>query len=274
MGKGIRRVAAAAALSVFLLSIAAVGRILYRYHRDGEAYREAEERFAHISGAVDTAGEEWKETQEQGDEASPEAQGASGGTLVPPLVVDFGALEQVNGDVAGWLYCEDTPINYPVVKGEDNSYYLKHSYDGKQVKSGSIFVDAACGEGFSDANTVIYGHYIKDGSMFACLKKWGDQSFYEEHPRIWLLTPEADYEIVLFAGYVTRADSQVYTIFSAPCPELEEYLQTARENSQFQADVEISGEEPNAKYVVLSTCAYSFQNARYVLHGKLVPADR
>lgn len=272
MGKGFKRAVTAAALSVFLVGIAGVGVTLYRYYREGALYREAEEKYTILPEAGEANGDG---ALSQAPEASVEPDlDSEAGREKAPLVVDFEALKQVNQDVVGWLYCEDTPINYPVVKGEDNSYYLKHSYDGKQVKSGSIFVDAACGEGFSDANTVIYGHYIKDGSMFACLKKWGDQSFYEEHPRIWLLTPEADYEIVLFAGYATRADSQVYTIFSAPCPELEEYLQTARENSQFQADVEISGEEPNAKYVVLSTCAYSFQNARYVLHGKLVPADR
>lgn len=273
MGKGIRRVAAAAALSVFLLSIAAVGRILYRYHRDGEAYREAEERFAHISGAVDTAGEEWKETQEQGDEASPEAQGASGGTLVPPLVVDFGALEQVNGDVAGWLYCEDTPISYPLVRGEDNSFYLSHGYDRRENSSGAIFVDAACSAGFADANTILYGHHMKDGSMFACLEKWAEQGFYEAHPRMWLLTPEGDYRIDLFAGYVTPADSEAYTIFTGPGPELEAYLAACAERSDFQADMDFR-EEPEARYVVLSTCEYSFQDARYVLHGRLVPVGR
>lgn len=271
MGKWIRRVAAAAALSVFLFSIAVVGRTLYRYYRDGEDYREAEERYTVTPGTK--AWEERKETGKQGDKVIREDGEASGVADVPPFVVDFEALEQVNGDVAGWLYCEGTPINYPVVRGEDNSFYLSHGYDKKKNSSGAIFVDAACSADFTDANTILYGHHMKNGSMFACLADWMEQSFYESHPQMWLLTPEENYRVVLFAGYTTPADSETYTIFTGFGTELEEYLAACLEKSDFQADMDLLA-EPGGGYVVLSTCEYSFQNARYVLHGRLVPVGK
>lgn len=270
MRKWIRYMATAAALSVFLFSIAAVGKTLYRYYRDREIYREAQERFVHIPGDAEPAWEEGNRAEEQGGEVSSEAETAFGETKNSPLVVDFEALRQVNSDVVGWLYCEGTPISYPVVRGEDNSYYLSHSYEGTKSKSGAIFVDAACSAGFADANTILYGHHMKDGSMFACLADWREQSFYEAHPRMWLLTPEENYQIVLYAGYTTQADSEAYTVFTDSGRELEEYLAACAEKSDFRAQGDFLG-EPETRYVMLSTCEYSFQNARYVLHGRLVP---
>lgn len=289
MGKGIRYGAAIAALSVFLVSIAAVGNILYHYYRDEKTYQEAEERFTAI--AENAAEENRKEDRiespkeaekhKQGDERLPEVKGASWEAVSPPLAVDFEALRQVNGDVAGWLYCEGTPISYPVVRGEDNSFYLSHSYDKTESSSGAIFADAACSSDFSDANTILYGHHMKNGSMFACLRNWADQDFYEEHPRMWLFTPEGDYLILLFSGYTTRADSETYTLFTGSGRELESYLAACAEKSDFQADFQPdfqaggdSRDGSEERYVVLSTCEYSFQDARYVLHGKLVPAGR
>lgn len=304
MRKGIRRAVTAAALILFLLSAGMAGSILYERHRDHVLYEEAQDSYVsfreeNTEGREAGEGEE-KESGENSPEnrgnspegnspegsspegkggSSPEGKGGPSGETKPykdseagkeraPLVVDFAKLREANGDVQGWIYCEDTPVSYPVVKGEDNSFYLEHSYDGKKSASGAIFLDAANRSGFADANTILYGHHMKNGSMFASLEKWSDQAFYEEHPEMWLLTPEGDYRIVLFAGYTTSADSETYTIFTGPCEELEAYLEACIRKSDFQAEM-----PAGAKYVVLSTCAYSFEEARYVLHGMLVPVD-
>ena len=96
------------------------------------------------------------------------------------------------------------------------------------------------------------------------------QEYYEAHPVFWLLTPEQDYMVELFAGYVTSADSETYTIFWEPSDEFRDYLRNALSQSEFHSEVKI---DENAQYVVFSTCAYSFYMARTVLHGKLVPVD-
>ncbi len=261
MGKWIRRILVLVLLAVFLFSVTSIVIILYQYKVSDELYDNAAAQFTMQLPADEREAEE----AAQGGEPS----GAEV-TETAPIRVDFQGLQSVNGDVAGWIYCEDTPINYPVVLGEDNDFYLMHNFDGTGSASGSIFIEAENRPGFADSNTIIYGHHMKNGSMFATLDHWAEQEYYEGHPVMWLLTPEQDYKIVLFSGYTTSASSDTYAIFDGPCQELDAYLIKCRSQSDFSAEVELEGD---SRYVLLSTCAYVFDNARFVLHGKLVPVD-
>ena len=185
--------------------------------------------------------------------------------------MDFKSLRAKNPDIVGWIYCPDTPINYPVLQGKDNDQYLYTDYTGAYNIDGSIFVDADNTPGFMDSNTIIYGHHMASGSMFAGLERWADQAYYEEHPVVWLLTPEQNYQVVLFSGHHIDAGSSMYDIIKRPGPEMNAFLSEALEKSDFK---ETSGMklDPYARYVMLSTCAYLFDGDRYVLHGQLVPA--
>lgn len=186
-----------------------------------------------------------------------------------PIEVDFAALQEKNPEIIGWIYCYDSPINYPICQGKDDEYYLSHSYDKKESKSGSIFLEAQNFCDFSDANSILYGHHMKNGSMFATLSCWAEQSYYEEHPYMWLLTPEHTYRIDIFSGYMTDATSDTYSVFRNYGGQMQAYLQQVVANSDFGTDVDVSDTE--SRFVVLSTCEYSSENARYVLHGKVVP---
>lgn len=250
MGRKIRRILMAALLVVFLGS---TGVILYVQHQ----YRVSEELYSEASG-------QYTSRVEEGDASSEPS-------LRPPIEVDFEALQAENADVVGWIYCEDTPIDYLVVQGEDNDYYLHRSYDGAYSTSGTIFIDANNQAGLADCNTIIYGHHMKNGSMFACLSDWADQAFYEAHPVIWYLTPEQDYRIVLMSGCTTSAHSDIYQIYAQPGAEFDRYLEDIRALSDFQPVYEPEG---NGHYVLLSTCAYIFDDARYVLFGELEPVGR
>lgn len=245
MGKWIRRILIIVSLAVFLFCAGSLVFIMSRYKNDEKIYFYAAQQYT-IS-------------EEDGSEEE---------TETAPISIDFESLQAANSDVIGWIYCEDTPINYPVLRGEDNDFYLHHTYEGDYSAAGSIFVDVVNRPGFLDSNTVIYGHHMKNGSMFASLEKWKDQEFYEEHPVMWLLTPGQDYKIVLFSGYETSAYSDTYMIFTGPGKELDEYLENCIRQSHFQADVEL---DPEGHYILLSTCAYMFENARYVVHGMLIP---
>lgn len=181
-----------------------------------------------------------------------------------PIGVDFEYLRGVNRRVAAWIYCEDTPISYPVVLSADNSDYLYTLIDGTPNSSGSLFMDFRCIGDLSDENTIIYGHNMKDGSMFACLEKFASQEYYEEHPVMYILTPEKDYRLELIAGKTVSADDEsIYTTDLT--------VDTARrrmESSDFQSSVQL---QPGDRFVTLSTCAYSFNSARYVVIGVLRP---
>ncbi len=264
MGKWIRRAVVLVVAGVFLFSVTSIALTLYRYHVSDKSYDDTARQYTALASGAEDAGAGGSD----GTAGSGGPAQGSGGAETPPLQVDFEGLRAVNADIAGWIYCEDTPINYPVVLGEDDEFYLHHGFEGEESRSGAIFIEAQNRPGFVDSNTIIYGHHMKNGSMFAVLGKYADQGFYEEHPVMWLLTPEQDYKIIVFSGYTAPAVSEAYTIFQGPGEEFDAYLEKALESSDFQADLELDRE---ARYVLLSTCAYNFKDARYVLHGLLVP---
>lgn len=187
-------------------------------------------------------------------------------TEFSPISIDFEELKNINEDIIGWIYCEDTVINYPILKGEDNSWYLKHDYNNNELKSGSIFIDSLNESDFSDANTIIYGHNMKDGSMFHCLDEWSNQEFYDAHPYLWIITPTQDYKVVLFSGYTAKSRDESYNIYKQYGENFRGHIGIAASKSDFVNDVDF---DDGSNCVMLSTCAYDFNNARYVLFGKL-----
>lgn len=251
MGKKIRRIIMGMLLIIF---IGSTGVILYTKQQ----YRVSEELYSQASEQYTVRTEETGADTGRGEPAS------------APVMVDFDALQAENEDIIGWIYCEGTPIDYLVVQGPDNDYYLRRSYDGVHSTAGTIFIDANNRENFADCNTIVYGHNMKNGSMFAVLSSWQEQMFYEEHPIIWFLTPKRDYKIVLLSGRTVSAHSDVYMIYKEPCEEFDAYVQDALAQSDFQPVMEPEGE---GNYVLLSTCSYVFDDARYVLLGQLVPAE-
>lgn len=186
------------------------------------------------------------------------------------LTVDFDELKAINSEVVGWLYLPDTVINYPVTQGMDNSYYLKHLYDGTYNANGCLFMDCKNSLDFTDDNILIYGHHMNSGKMFASLVKYKTQSYYEAHPMAYLITPEKIYRIEIFAGYTATVDSMAYMISLGDRKEKIEWLKEMFDKSDFEANVTVY---PEDTIVTFSTCEYSFQNARYVVHGRLVEME-
>ncbi|MFT3951713.1 MAG: class B sortase [Oscillospiraceae bacterium] len=180
--------------------------------------------------------------------------------------VDFEALQKINSDIVGWICCEDTDISYPVVQGEDNQYYLKHLFDRTYNSSGCIFLDSRNSADFSDSNSVIYGHHMKNGTMFSFLMKYKNQEYYDKHPEILLLTPNGNYTIELFSGYVTNVESDAWRVSFGSHSEFMQWAENAKEQSVFHSSVT---PEDEAHIITLSTCSYEFNNARFVVCGVL-----
>lgn len=182
-----------------------------------------------------------------------------------PITVDFNSLLDQNSDVVGWIYCENTPINYPVLQSSDNNYYLRRMIDKKYNIAGSVFMDYRCQADLSSLNTIIYGHNMKNDTMFGTFTEYKKQSYYDEHPVLWLLTPEQDYKIELIAGYVTPSTSDVYKDFYIK-DELNTHIKDSIEKSTFISGVNIAEVD---NIVTLSTCSYEYSTARYVLIGNI-----
>ena len=177
--------------------------------------------------------------------------------------VDFQQLSQINSDCVGWIYVEGTNINYPIVQGQDNAYYLKRLFDGTYNSAGCIFMDYRCAGDFSDLHTIIYGHHMKNGSMFAGLVAYKDQAFYEEHPVALLVTPTVYYKIQFFSGYVSDNKSNAWDL------KLDDthngtWFQAVQEKSCFTP---LQTPEEDSTIITLSTCTYEFEDAKFVLHG-------
>ncbi len=255
----LRTAAIVVLLVVFLGSGGIIGYTLWQYAMSDALYYDTSERF--------TSDNSRQSLQEK-----------------PPKTVDFASLRAENPDIVGWIYCEGTPIDYPVLQGTSNEQYLRTDYTGGYNVDGSIFVDYENRPGFVDSNTIIYGHHMNSGSMFACLEQWESQAFYNEHPVMWLLTPTKNYKIVLFSGRRLNSHSDWYLPVAETDPRFEAMLAEALEASDFKADLaaivpgysssksqENVKLDPKAHYVMLSTCATIFiDNDRYVLHGMLV----
>ena len=180
-----------------------------------------------------------------------------------PIDVDFDALLDENSDVVGWLYCEDTVINYPIVQGPDNNYYLDKLLNKTFNICGTLFIDYRNNRDFSHYQNILYGHKMKNGSMFGSIPGYKKQEYYEEHPVMYLMTPEQDYKVVLIAGYVVPSNASAYMIAENE-EERDMLIEKARAKSTFQADVEILETD---RLLTMSTCVTDYQSARYMLLG-------
>lgn len=185
--------------------------------------------------------------------------------------IDFAALQEVNPQILGWIYSRDTVINYPVVQGDDNDYYLRHLANGTYNSSGCPFLDVKNRADFSDENSIIYAHHMQNGTMFAGITWYADQAYFEEHPVLYLMMAERNYRLEPFAGYTTTMDSSAYRLTIPDAHDFAEWLREISRKSDFRVSMRLTTQD---RIITLSTCAYSFEDARYVLHCKMTEITR
>lgn len=180
--------------------------------------------------------------------------------------VNFDALQKKNKDVKAWLFSEDTVINYPVVQGKDNQYYLYRMINGEWNGKGSLFIDYRNKEPFKDFNTIIYGHRMKDGSMFHSLVDYRSKSYFDQHKKMVLFTPEKTYDVEIFGVVTIPADSDKYKMDFYSNSEKQAYLSWIKDASEINTGVVPSVKD---RIVMLSTCTYEYEDARLVVYGRL-----
>ena len=155
-----------------------------------------------------------------------------------PLSVDFDELKKINPDIVAWIAFDNIDISYPVVQ-RDNSYYLSHTFEGKENVAGCIFMDEQNTSDFSDNHTILYGHNMKNGTMFGMLKNYKEQEFLEENRYFTIYTPDAEYRYEISSVRTVSVENSLFT----------------------QTDL---GEKD--RVVTLSTCTYS-DDLRFVVSG-------
>ena len=186
--------------------------------------------------------------------------------------VDFEKLLEMNSDVVGWIrFDEPSEINYPVGQGRDNEEYLKRTFEANTNKLGTLFVDVNNPGDFSGRNTFIYGHNMKNGSMFAQLLKYKDDSFYKEHPYFYIYTPDGKvrtYEI--FSAGVVKDTSDSYIMDYADDAAFQTYIDYIKQQSAYPTSAEVT---TASKIVSLSTCTNVRDDERFLVHGVMIKEE-
>lgn len=260
-----RKIIMAIAAAVFLFSSAMV----LNYNLQMRAYREVSESISEMVVMVPSVSTEQEPATQDAAEVNISHQTEPTEEIVkepPPIQVDFEALCAQNQDVVAWIYCPDTPINYPIVQASDNDTYLHRLLNGSYNTAGTLFMDYRNEADLSDWNTIIYGHNMKNDSMFGTLTDYKHQKYYDAHPVMYLLTPEENYKISILAGFVTPANGDVYNAFNPEEDEKAALIADWIKNSSFHGDSQLESEY---RIITLSTCSYEFNNARYVVVGLL-----
>lgn len=181
--------------------------------------------------------------------------------------IDFAALAEVNEDIIAWLYIPNTKIDYPVVQGEDNDYYLTRGASKEENRAGAVFLDYRSSADLSDPNMLIYGHRMNDGSMFADLHQYEDENFFRENRNIYLYLPDGTVNVYdIFGAGVVGDSDEAYTISFADDEAFQDYLTKMKNRSAASFDMELS---PQDRIITLSTCVRGEDTSRYIVQAKL-----
>ncbi len=181
---------------------------------------------------------------------------------IAPFTVDFEELKAENKDIVGWIYSKNTPINYPVLQSDDNDYYLRKLITGEYNTAGSLFMDYRNKSNLEDNKIIIYGHNMKNATMFGTLQKYRNQDYFNEHKIMYYFTPDSNYLVRIFSAYTETTQSSIYTETNLN----QDLIDQVQRKSNFQCDIQVT---ENDKIIILSTCSYDYDEARYVVFGKL-----
>ncbi len=190
------------------------------------------------------------------------------GEAVPPLAVDWDQLAAINSDIVGWIYVDALPsISYPILQTGDNDYYLHHTFRREALFAGSIFMDYYNKRDFSDPNTIVYGHNMRNGSMFGRLSDLENPKVCGADPYFWILTPEADYRYEIYSVMETPVESDVYSFFAENGTEaFLDWEKQMKAGSCVEREVPLSNLDLT---VTLSTCTGD-STTRCVVMGRRV----
>lgn len=237
-------------LSVFVYAAYGLVGILYDYYRNNQV----------LAGLQDIYYED------RGDAANTHPSGEK------RIRSGFEDLKELNEDMIGWLTIGETKIDYPILQSDNNTDYLNHNYYGDTSIAGSIFMDYRNNVTMHEKNFILYGHRMKDGSMFQHLTKYLEEDFFEANRTFTFDTLYDSYEAEIFAVYNTMTDfDYIQTDFDNEA-EYEQLLQGIQERSLYTTDLEVGIED---QIITLSTCEYTLDpdDSRLVVHAKLTKIE-
>ena len=180
-------------------------------------------------------------------------------------VINFDALKKINPDVVSWITIPGTNIDYPLLQGKDNNQYLHKDMEGRDSAAGAIFLDHGDKADLSSLHNIIYGHHMKNGTMFKDIVKYKDQQYFDEHQDIILYTPDREIHLKALAAVVANPDAIRRKIDFQSWEEFTSYIEEMTQDARAFATVP-KGTAIRRLYSFV-TCSYEFQNARTILYA-------
>ena len=293
MKKGVRRIIMAMLIVVFLVSGGMVLKKYMDYRAGEETYSQVEE-LAGIDIDENIVQEPLEDTDEpqggqqpsgnegnEGDEGDEEPEDKDTDEKdnikeekkqnpLPKVSVDnlknlnLEALQKVNKEVMGWIIIPGAGISYPLMNGDDNSYYLNRTWDKQWNTMGSIFLEAECSSKLTDFNTIIYGHNMRNTTMFSNLKKYTSKSYWKKAPYVYLATEKGVYRYDIFAAYEVEVDGHVFWLKIKEAEHKQLFIDRSLEMSEIDTGIVPTTSD---KILSLSTCTGNGHAKRMVVQA-------
>ena len=189
--------------------------------------------------------------------------------------INLDALREKNPEVVAWIRIPGTELDYPVMQTEDNQYYLSHAWNNVNSHSGAIFLECNTSPDFKDYNTIVYGHNMRSGKMFAPLRLYINEKNLKKWPCVYIRTDEGVLRYDIFASFYAPLDSPVYGLSFNQTKTKVRLLENAKEQSEIESEIEPALTD---RILTLSTCTNTDDNLRWVVQARLkmieVPADQ
>ena len=179
---------------------------------------------------------------------------------------DLEALREVNPDVIGWIMIPDTVINYPLLQGEDNQYYLDYTWDLQRNAVGSIFLECTNNSDLTDFHTIIYGHNMKAKTMFSAIRSYKSKEFQAAHPYVYIVSDAGVYRYEVYASYEADVTSYTYRLGFSTDEDKQDFIELGVEQSVIDTGIV---PEITDRILTLSTCTGNGHATRWVVHARL-----
>ncbi|RKD34887.1 class B sortase [Lacrimispora algidixylanolytica] len=247
-----RKLATVVLIIGLVLLVAGASMLLLDYQKKDKADRQYESL---QELATEESSGETKSIQDK------ETIAESSGAYVSPI--QFDALKAINPDIVGWLKIEGTSIDYPIVQTDDNETYLNMDFEGKKNASGAIFLDYESEPDFSGRHNILYGHHMKNGSMFKDIIKYKEESFFKEHQDITIYTPQREFHLRPFTVLYTDADGERRRTKFDTEEDFDGYVEKMTKKGLFYQ----KPNEPIGTLWSFVTCSYELADARTILYA-------
>ncbi|NLU35414.1 MAG: class B sortase [Clostridiales bacterium] len=253
-----RRILILILLAVFLFSSYKIFSYLYEGWKTRSTYDEMRKLYEE---SLILEEQTRKQEETPSGQNSPRANSSGG------IMERYKALLEINPDVVGWVRVPNTVIDYPVVQAQDNDYYLRRDIYGNYASAGAIFMDYRSDAQGRGRHIILYGHHMKNGTMFKELDKYKKKEFFDENNfvRFDSLFSEMKWEV--FSVYVTETDFPYIQTDINSDEEYIAFLRMIKNRSMHQKDIELMQED---QILTLSTCSYEYDDARLVVHARRV----